>query len=178
MRNILVYPDRRLREKSRPVKIEELRELRSLIDDMAETMYTNNGLGLAAPQIGIHKRVFIIDVAKKEEKSKLMVFINPIIVEREGEIKGEEGCLSFPGIFEEISRAKKVKVKALNLKGEEFELEAEGLLAVAIQHETDHLDGILLIDYLNLFKRKLVERRIKEWHKREKQSLITGEKVK
>ena len=167
VRNILIYPDKRLRIKSESVSVSELPEIKKLVEDMAETMYTANGLGLAAPQIGVHKRVFIIDIARREERAKLMVFINPVILEKQGKIKGEEGCLSFPEIYETIPRAEKVKVKAMNLKGEEFELEAEELLAVAIQHETDHLDGILIIDYLNPFRKKLVERKLKQWRKKQ-----------
>jgi len=133
--------------------------LHTLIDDMAETMYAAPGVGLAAPQLGISKRLFIIDVATDDdEPSDLRVFINPEIIEAEGETTFNEGCLSFPGVREEIDRAERVKVRAADRDGQAFELEADGLLAIAIQHENDHLDGKLMIDHLSVLRRRLVHR--------------------
>lgn len=158
VRTILHYPDKRLREPGKPVT-EFGPELKQLLDDMAETMYAAPGVGLAAPQIGVSQRIFIIDVAAgDDEPSELRVFINPEFVERNGVTYYEEGCLSFPGVHEEIKRAERVKVKAQDVTGETFELEADGLLAIALQHENDHLDGDLLIDHLSLLKRRMVHR--------------------
>lgn len=158
VRTILHYPDKRLRDPGKPVT-EFGPELAALIEDMAETMYAAPGVGLAAPQIGVSQRLFIIDIASgDDEPSDLRVFINPEIVEEVGTICFEEGCLSFPGVHEEVKRAERVKVRAKNEKGEDFELEADGLLAVAIQHENDHLNGELMIDHLSLLKRRIVHR--------------------
>ncbi|MCZ7682400.1 MAG: peptide deformylase [Sandaracinaceae bacterium] len=160
IRTILHYPDKRLRNPGRPVT-EFGPELERLVEDMAETMYAAPGVGLAATQIGEPMRLFIIDVAVGEdEPSDLKVFVNPEIVERTGTQSWEEGCLSFPGVHEEIERAERVRVRAQDAKGEVFELEADGLLAVAIQHENDHLDGKLMIDHLGLIRRRLVHRQM------------------
>jgi peptide deformylase len=160
VRTILHYPDPRLREKAKPVA-EVTPEIKRLVDDMAETMYAAPGVGLAAPQIGESVRIFVIDTAKDDEPSKLQVFINPEIVARDGELVWEEGCLSFPGVTEEIDRAAKVRVRALDADGKPFELEAEELLAVAIQHELDHLDGVLMIDRMGMLKKRLVDRKMR-----------------
>jgi len=158
IRPILFYPDKRLRNPGEEVE-EFDAELHQLIDDMAETMYSAPGVGLAAPQLGLSKRLFIVDVATGEdEPSDLRVFINPEIVEAEGETTFNEGCLSFPGIREDIDRAERIKVRAFDRDGEPFELEADGLLAIAIQHENDHLDGKLMIDHLSVLRRRLVHR--------------------
>lgn len=158
IRPILSYPDKRLRIPGEKVT-EFGPELDRLIEDMAETMYAAPGVGLAAPQIGVSLRLFIVDTASGEdEPSDLRVFINPEIVEKHGEIAFDEGCLSFPGEREEIQRAERVKVRALDRDGQPFELEAEGLLAVAIQHENDHLEGKLMIDHLSVLRRRLVHR--------------------
>ena len=158
VRTILHYPDKRLRVPGKPVS-DFGPELKALIDDMAETMYAAPGVGLAAPQIGVSQRIFLVDVATgDDEPSDLRVFINPEITVREGVVCNEEGCLSFPGVHEEVKRAERVSVRAQNEHGEWFELEADGLLAIAIQHENDHLDGELMIDHLSLLKRKLVHR--------------------
>jgi peptide deformylase len=159
IRTILHYPDPRLREKGEPVA-EITPAIAALIDDMAETMYAAPGVGLAATQIGEPHRIFLIDIAAEDEPSNLMVFVNPELSDREGTQTWEEGCLSFPGVTEELERAAKVKVKALGRDGEPFELEAEGLLAVAIQHENDHLDGVLMIDKMGLLKKRLVQRKL------------------
>jgi peptide deformylase len=158
IRTILHYPDKRLRDEAKPVT-DFNAELRTLIEDMAETMYAAPGVGLAAPQIGVPLRLFVIDVAAGEdEPSQLRTFINPEIVEAVGEVRFEEGCLSFPGVHELVDRNERVKVRARDVDGNAFELEADGLLAVAIQHEHDHLEGKLLVDHLSLLRRRLVHR--------------------
>jgi peptide deformylase len=158
IRPILFYPDKRLREPGKDVEQFDA-ELHRLIDDMAETMYAAPGVGLAAPQLGIPKRLFIVDVATEDDgPSDLRVFINPEIISAEGETIFNEGCLSFPGVREDIDRAERVTVRALDKDGKPFELEAEGLLAIAIQHENDHLNGELMIDHLSVLRRRLVHR--------------------
>lgn len=161
IRTILRYPDKRLRNKAEPVGVVD-DAVRQLCDDMAETMYAAPGVGLAAPQIGVSKRIFVIDIANEGEPSQLRTFINPEIVAREGEAVWEEGCLSFPGIHEEIERAAKVTVRALDLQGNSFELEASGLLAIAVQHENDHLDGALMVDRVSLLKRRMIDREMRK----------------
>lgn len=161
IRTILHYPDPRLRQKGLPIE-RVTPELERLIDDMAETMYAAPGVGLAATQIGELHRLFLVDVAGEDEPSNLMVFINPEITQKEGEQCGAEGCLSFPGISEEIKRAAKITVRALNRQGAPFELTAEGLLAVAIQHENDHLDGTLMIDRMGVLKKRIVQRKMQK----------------
>jgi peptide deformylase len=160
VRTILHYPDPRLREKARVVA-EVTPAIKQLVEDMAETMYAAPGVGLAATQVGEAHRIFVIDTAGEDEPSKLQVFINPEIIAKEGEIVWEEGCLSFPGVMEEIDRAAKVRVRALDAEGKPFELEAEGLLAVACQHELDHLDGVLMIDRMGMLKKRLVDRKMR-----------------
>ncbi|MBN8615486.1 MAG: peptide deformylase [Deltaproteobacteria bacterium] len=160
IRTILHYPDKRLRDPGLPVT-DFGPDFQKLVEDMAETMYAAPGVGLAATQIGEAKRLFIIDVATgDDEPSDLRVFVNPEILERTGDVRWEEGCLSFPGVHEEIDRAERVKVRAQDREGKPFELEADGLLAVAIQHENDHLDGKLMVDHLGLIKRRLVHRQM------------------
>ncbi len=159
IRPILLFPDARLREIAKPVITVDA-EIRQLVDDMAETMYDAPGVGLAANQIGVSWRVFVIDVAADDEPSELRVFINPELVERDGQQVMTEGCLSFPGVREEIKRAARVKARALDREGRPFEVEAEGLLAAAIQHELDHLNGILIIDKVNAVKRRLISRKV------------------
>ncbi len=161
IRTILHYPDKRLRDKGERIAA-VTPEIRALADDMAETMYAAPGVGLAATQIGIALQLFVVDVAAENEPSDLRVFINPEILEREDEILWTEGCLSFPGVQEEVERAAKVKVRALDREGRAFTLEAEGLLAVAIQHEFDHLQGVLMIDHLGPLKRRLVQRKMQK----------------
>ncbi len=159
IREILVYPDPRLREVARVVeRVDD--EIRTLIEDMAETMYAAPGVGLAATQIGVPLRVFVIDVASDDEPSNLLVFVNPEILERDGTQSYREGCLSFPGVSEEIKRAARVRVRALDRDGKPFELEATGLLSVAIQHENDHLDGELMIDRVSPLRRRLISRKL------------------
>ena len=159
---ILRYPDPRLHTVATPVvRVDD--EVRKLIADMAETMYEAPGIGLAATQVDVHKRIVVIDVS--EDKSGLMALINPVILERDGEQVHEEGCLSVPGIYEKVTRAERVKVRALNEKGEPFEFEADGLLAVCVQHEIDHLDGKLFIDYLSPLKRDRALKKLEKLRK-------------
>ncbi len=158
VRTILHYPDKRLRIPGKPV--EDFGEsFQALVDDMAETMYAAPGVGLAATQIGVALQLFIVDVSTGEdEPSDLRVFANPVITEKIDSISWEEGCLSFPGVQEDVKRAERVKVKAQDRNGAPFELETDGLLAIAIQHELDHLDGKLMIDHLSPLKRRMVHR--------------------
>ncbi len=156
---ILTYPNPILKTKAEPIA-EVNDEIRKLAEDMAETMYLAQGVGLAANQVGILKRIFVIDCADEDEPSELRVFINPEILELDGDQKFTEGCLSFPGASEEIRRAESVKVRALNEHGESFELEADGLLAVAIQHENDHLNGDLMIEKVNKLKQRKINRQV------------------
>ena len=154
---ILRYPDPRLHRKATLVtEVDDA--IRKLIADMAETMYEAPGIGLAATQVDVHKRVVVIDVS--EDKSKLFAFINPEIVDRSGEQVCEEGCLSVPGIYEKVTRSEHVKVRALDPQGEPFTLEAEGLLAVCIQHEIDHLDGKVFVEHLSQLKQSRIKARL------------------
>ncbi len=156
---ILHYPDERLRIKARPVaQVDD--EIRILAEDMLETMYAAPGIGLAAPQVDVPKRVIVVDVS--EDKSDPRVFVNPEIIAHEGLIKTEEGCLSVPAIYEKVERFEWVRVRALDRQGEPFELEAEDLLAVCIQHEIDHLDGKLFVDYLSELKRKRIRKKLEK----------------
>jgi len=159
IRTILHYPDARLREKGR--KVEAVTdEIKKLVDDMAETMYAAPGVGLAATQIGEAVQLFVVDTAEDGAPSDFRVFINPEIIESEGAITWSEGCLSFPGVNEDIDRAAKVRVRAQDRNGKTFELEAEGLLAVAIQHEYDHLQGVLMIDHMGPLKKRMTHRKM------------------
>lgn len=158
IQKILTYPDPELKKKSAPVTVIN-EKTRELILDMAETMYDAPGVGLAAPQIGVHQRIVVIDVSAKDEPPELIVAINPVIVHAEGESYEEEGCLSVPKYAANVRRHARVVVKALNLEGEEITCKAEGLLAVAFQHEIDHLDGILFIDHISPLKREIFKRK-------------------
>ncbi|MBL8714865.1 MAG: peptide deformylase [Myxococcales bacterium] len=160
VRTILHYPDPRLREKALPVA-EINATIQQLVDDMAETMYAAPGVGLAATQIGEPHRIFVIDTAGEDEPSDLKVFINPEIVASDGKITWEEGCLSFPSVTEDIDRKARVRVRAQDREGKAFELDAEGLLAVAVQHELDHLDGVLMIDHMGALKKRIVDRKMR-----------------
>ncbi|MEY4576111.1 MAG: hypothetical protein RL701_814 [Pseudomonadota bacterium] len=158
VRTILHYPDKRLRQEAQQVTQFDA-ELERLLSDMAETMYAAPGVGLAAPQIGVALKIFVIDIATGENQpSDLRVFINPELLETSGEVCNEEGCLSFPGIHEDVTRAERVRVRAQTAKGEFFELETDGFLAIAIQHENDHLNGKLMVDHLSMLRRRLVHR--------------------
>jgi peptide deformylase len=161
IRTILHFPDPRLRRPTRAVESFGP-EFQALVDDMAETMYAAPGVGLAAPQIGEALRLFLVDVAGEDEPSELRTFANPEIVERDGSQTWEEGCLSFPGISEDIERSERVRVRALDRNGAPFELEATGLLAVAIQHEFDHLEGTLMIDRVGLLRQRIIQRKMQK----------------
>ena len=159
IRTILHYPDARLREPGKRVD-RVTAEIQQLVDDMAETMYAAPGVGLAATQIGELHQIFVVDCAAEGEPSDFRVFVNPQILSTEGAVTFDEGCLSFPGAREEIERAAKVRVRAQDREGKWFELEAEGLLAIAIQHEYDHLQGVLMIDRLGPLKKRLLHRKM------------------
>lgn len=154
---ILRYPDARLHKKATPVAVVDS-EIRKLAADMAETMYAAPGIGLAATQVDVHKQVIVIDVS--EDKSRLLTLINPEILSRSGECEGEEGCLSVPGIYETVKRSQRVRIRALGLDGKELELEAEDLLAVCIQHEMDHLQGKVFVEYLSQLKQSRIKNKL------------------
>jgi peptide deformylase len=156
---ILQYPDERLHKIARPVsQVNE--NTRKLVRNMAETMYAAPGIGLAATQVDLHERIVVMDVS--ETHNELMVFINPEIIANSGEEENEEGCLSVPGIYETVSRAQRVTVNALNEKGEAFTLEADGLLAICIQHEMDHLLGKVFVEYLSQLKQTRIRTKLKK----------------
>jgi peptide deformylase len=159
---ILEYPDPRLRTVAKSVAA-VTDEIRTFIDAMFETMYAAPGIGLAATQVDFHQRLLVMDVT--DDGSEPLVLINPEILEVDGKVAGDEGCLSVPDIYESVERAERVRVKALNRAGEEFELAAEGLLAVCIQHEMDHLDGKLFVDYLSQLKRQRLKKKISKARK-------------
>lgn len=158
--NILQYPDPRLHKVAKPVTEVDDR-IRKLVADMAETMYDAPGIGLAATQIDVHEQVIVMDLS--ETRDALLVLINPEIIWRSDEQKVyEEGCLSVPGIYDEVERADRVKIRALDAQGERFELEADGLLAVCIQHEMDHLKGRVFVEYLSTLKRNRIKQKMKK----------------
>lgn len=159
---ILEFPDKRLRTVAAEVDTVDDR-IKTLVDNMIETMYAAKGVGLAATQVNVHKRVIVMDVS--ENKDEPICLINPQIIERDGVEESEEGCLSVPGFFEKVSRAEHIKIKALNRDGESFEMEARELLAVCIQHEMDHLEGKLFVDYLSAFKRNRIKAKLDKIHK-------------
>ena len=161
VREIVIWPDPILKERALPVdRVDD--DVRRLLDDMAETMYAADGVGLAAPQIAVKKRVIVIDASPRQEGQKLVHLVNPEIIRTEGQLTYTEGCLSIPGEAEDVERAAKVWVRALDYAGKEFELEADGLLAIALQHETDHLEGTMFVDHLSSLKRELIRRRMKK----------------
>ncbi|MDX1443497.1 MAG: peptide deformylase [Gammaproteobacteria bacterium] len=157
--DILHYPDPRLRTKAKPVEA-VTDEIRTLIDNMFETMYDAPGIGLAATQVDVHQRVIVIDVS--DDRSDPIALINPEILEKDGIEKMQEGCLSVPGVYETVQRADHIKVRYLDRNGETVEREAEGLLAVCIQHEMDHLEGKLFVDYLSDLKRSRVKKKLEK----------------
>jgi len=161
---VLEFPDKRLRTKAQPVTVVD-ESIKNLVSDMLETMYDAKGVGLAASQINIHQRIIVIDVS--EEKDAPLCLINPEIIDLEGSEESEEGCLSVPGFFEKVTRAQKVKIQALDQEGKPFELVADGLLAVCIQHEMDHLEGKLFVDYLSSFKRQRIKAKLNKIHKQQ-----------
>ena len=155
--DILHYPDSRLHTVAKPVAAVDAR-IRKLVDDMAETMYAAPGIGLAATQVNVHERIIVIDIS--ETHDALRVFINPEIVAQSGREESEEGCLSVPGVFDRVQRAERVTVRALDRAGKSFELDADGLLAVCIQHEMDHLMGKVFVDYLSNLKRNRIKAKL------------------
>jgi len=156
---ILQYPDERLHKVAKEVSgVDD--SIRTLVNDMAETMYAAPGVGLAATQVDVHQRIIVVDVS--EGHDQLMVFINPEITASSGESQCEEGCLSVPGIFEKVSRAEKITVRAMNENGESFTMDAEGLLAVCIQHEMDHLVGKVFVEYLSQLKQMRIKTKLKK----------------
>ncbi|WP_066568815.1 peptide deformylase [Snodgrassella sp. CFCC 13594] len=157
--NILQYPDERLHTVAQPVaKIDE--RIRTLVKDMAETMYEARGIGLAATQINVHERVVVMDLS--ENQDELRVFINPTITHKEGDTTYEEGCLSVPGIYETVHRAEKITVEAFDEQGKPFTLDADGLLAICIQHELDHLMGKVFVEYLSSLKQTRIKAKLKK----------------
>ena len=157
--SILKYPDPRLNTVAEPV-IEVNEKIRRLVSDMAQTMYAAPGVGLAATQVDVHKRVIVIDVS--ETKDQLLVLINPEILESSGQAECEEGCLSVPGVFDKVVRAEKVRVAALDVNGNRFEFEASGVLAVCVQHEMDHLKGIVFVEYLSRLKQERIAKKMRK----------------
>jgi peptide deformylase len=157
--DILHFPDPRLRNKAKPVAQVD-NSIRRLVDDMLETMYDAPGIGLAATQVNVAKRVVVIDLS--EEKNESLCLINPEILEKDGVEQMEEGCLSVPGVFEQVSRANHIRIRALDREGKPFEMEADGLLAVCIQHELDHLEGKLFVDYLSSLKRQRIRKKLEK----------------
>jgi peptide deformylase len=156
---ILTFPDPRLRQQAKPVnQVDD--DLRQFVDDMFETMYAAPGIGLAAVQVNVPKRVVVIDLS--EDKNEPLCLINPEIVEKAGTEETEEGCLSVPGYFENVTRAERVRVRALDRDGEPFELDTDGLLAVCIQHEIDHLDGRLFVDHISSLKRQRIRKKLEK----------------
>ncbi len=159
---ILEYPDKRLRTIASPIESVDT-NLESLIADMFQTMYEAPGIGLAATQVNVHKQLIILDIS--EDKSQPMVFINPQIIAKDGSQVYQEGCLSLPGIYADVKRFNQITVQALDRKGNEFVLEADGLLAVCIQHEMDHLTGKVFVDHLSPLKRALAEKKLAKQRK-------------
>ena len=159
---VIVAPDPRLKVKSEPVdSVDET--IRTLMDDMLDSMHAHNGIGLAAPQIGVTKRVIVIDVGPKDEDSNPMRLANPeVIWSSDEEIENEEGCLSLPTYYADVVRPERVKVKYLDYDNEPQEIEADGILAVCVQHEIDHLDGVLFVDHISMLKRKMILRKLQK----------------
>jgi peptide deformylase len=162
---ILEFPDERLRKKAAVVKTVD-DKIKKLIDDMLETMYESKGVGLAATQVDVHQRIIVIDVS--EEKNDPLFLINPEILEKDGIKESEEGCLSVPGFYEKVNRAEHIRVKALNREGQSFEFDARDLLAVCVQHEMDHLNGKLFVDYISSLKRQRIKKKLEKIHKMER----------
>ena len=161
---ILEFPDERLRKKAAKVDVVD-DATRRLVDDMLETMYAAKGIGLAATQVNVHQRIVVMDIS--EEKNKPVCFINPEIIAKTGVEESEEGCLSVPGFFEKVQRAERITLKALDKEGKPFQLEADELLAVCIQHELDHLEGKLFVDYLSPLKRQRIKKKLEKIHRLE-----------
>lgn len=154
--NVLTYPDARLRQRAETVETVDA-DIRRLVDDMAETMYAAPGIGLAAVQVGVLKRVIVIDIS--DERNDLNVFVNPVITSKIGTRETEEGCLSVPGVYATVNRADAIVVRALDRNGAEFSLETDGVLSVCVQHEVDHLDGKVFVDYLSRIKQERIRKK-------------------
>jgi len=170
IRRILHYPEAVLKQVSVPVtEIDD--EIRALAADMAETMYAAPGVGLAAPQVGVSRRLVVLDCAPKEEPPQLVIAVNPEIASREGEAFEEEGCLSVPGYYARVGRSARVTVRFLDLEGRERQMEADGLWAIAFQHEIDHLDGILFVDHLSPLKRSMFRKKYKKMMEQQEEQL-------
>lgn len=159
---ILHHPDPRLRKKAVPVAQVDA-TVQRVVDDMFETMYAAKGIGLAATQVNIQQQIVVMDIS--EERNEPLVFINPEIVQKAGSVEHEEGCLSVPDYYDKVTRAEQVTVRALNREGVVFELQADGLLAICIQHEMDHLQGKLFVDYLSTLKQQRVRKKLEKWEK-------------
>ena len=160
--NVLHFPHPNLRKKATLIEAIDA-GIRTLAENMQETMYAEGGIGLAATQVDVHKRVIVMDLSETKDQPRVM--INPEIIQREGSEQMQEGCLSVPGFYETVERAEKIRCRYLDLEGESRELDADGLLAVCIQHEIDHLDGKLFIDYLSPLKRQIIKKKIKKQEK-------------
>ena len=172
--NILHFPDPRLRNMAQPVEqVDD--EVRQLVDDMFETMYAAPGIGLAATQVNVAKRIVVIDIS--EEKDQPLCLINPEILELDGVEEMEEGCLSVPGVFERVQRAERIRVAAQDRNGDSCELDVDGLLAVCIQHEIDHLDGKLFVDYLSQLKRTRIRKKLEKEQRQSPQPVASGARV-
>jgi peptide deformylase len=171
---ILEFPDPRLRTRAQPVTHVDT-TLRTLIDDMFETMYAAPGIGLAATQVNVAKRLLVMDISERRDEP--LVLINPQILAREGVEETEEGCLSVPGVFDKVTRAEKIRVRALDRDGKPIEFEADGLLAVCIQHEIDHLDGKLFVDYLSELKRTRIRKKLEKERKERPSSARSAPKA-
>jgi peptide deformylase len=161
IREVVTYPQMTLRRKSGPVH-DVNEEIRELIKDMRETMYASQGIGLAAPQVGINQKVIVVDVTPYEPDQKPFALINPQIVKGEGEVDSTEGCLSVPGLFETIKRKEHVTVRGIDEEGREVEIQAEGMLAICLQHEIDHLDGKTIVERLSPVKRDIVRKKLRK----------------
>jgi peptide deformylase len=173
LREIVIWPDPILKEVAKPVdRVDD--DIRRLLDDMAETMYAADGVGLAAPQVAELKRLIVIDTSPRQEGQKLIHLVNPEIVRLEGATTYTEGCLSIPGEAEEVDRAAKAWVRALDHSGKPFEIEADGLLAIALQHEIDHLNGTLFVDHLSSLKRELIKKRMKKLKSQRAEDVAKG----
>jgi peptide deformylase len=169
--NILCFPDPRLRTRAKPVEqVDD--SIRQLADDMLETMYAAPGIGLAATQVNVDKRIVVIDIS--EEKNQPLCLINPEVVELDGVEEMEEGCLSVPGVYESVQRADQVRIRALDREGQPVEMRTDGLLAVCIQHEIDHLDGKLFVDYLSQLKRTRIRKKLEKDQRQHVESAVAG----
>jgi peptide deformylase len=162
---ILHYPDKRLHLVAKPILMID-DEIKTLVDNMAQTMYNeSNSIGLAATQVNVQKRVFIIDHSAENEPKNLLAFINPEIISKSGEVCGEEGCLSVPGVYEKVTRAEKIVCRHQDLDGKTHEKHYDGLMAICIQHELDHLDGKVFVDYLSVLKQNFIKKKMKKLFK-------------